>query len=176
MTSLRRFFVLMLAVAMAPLVGCATAAKPQAMAVQTVPAATSVNENLKAAMRVADVTGGKNTNPLWTSQVDAAGFKTALEQSLRVAGYMAPSADAARYVISANLKKLDQPILGLTFDVTSSIDYRVTNAEDTRNFPITATGSAGVGDAFFGVERLRLANENSINENIKAFLKALSNY
>ena len=39
---------------------------------------------------------------------------------------------------------------------------------------IRAPFTAGVGDAFAGVKRLRLANEGSARANIESFLKRLS--
>ena len=39
---------------------------------------------------------------------------------------------------------------------------------------VSAVGTAGVGDAFIGVERLKIANERSVKENIKLFLTKFS--
>ena len=40
----------------------------------------------------------------------------------------------------------------------------------SKSVPITVTGSATTSDAFVAIERLRIANERSILENIKAFI------
>lgn len=152
--------------------GCATAAKPQAMIVQPQPAAV-VNPKLKGALRVNSVSGGQSTNPMWASKVDNAGFKQALERSLSIAGYLAPSGSDAPFVLDANLQNLKQPLIGVSFDVTSSVHYRVTGVDVARDYSVTATGTATFSDAWVGVERLRIANENSINENIKALLRHL---
>jgi len=158
------------------LAGCATSATHQAMTVQP-QAAAVVNPKLKSAIRVDAVTGGKDTNPLWTSQVDDAGFKKALEDSLAIAGYLATGNNAnAPYTLSAELKELDQPLLGFTFDVKSSVVYKLSGNGSTKDYPVTATGTATVSDAFVAIERLRIANEKSIQENIKVLLKELEHF
>jgi hypothetical protein len=41
-------------------------------------------------------------------------------------------------------------------------------------FPIVATGTATTSDAFVAIARLKMANEKSIQENIKAFIQQLA--
>jgi len=155
--------------------GCATAAKPQAMVVQPQVSAV-VNPKLAGAIKVGAVTGGKSTNPLWTSQVDDAGFGSALERSLAIAGYLAPSGGTPVYTLSAELGKLQQPLFGLSFDVTSTLTYHLEGNGTKTDYPVTAIGTAKVADAWVGVERLRIANERAISENIKALLERLQTY
>lgn len=157
------------------LTGCATPATSQAMTVQ--PQATAViNPKLKSAIRVDAITGGKDTNPLWTSQVDNEGFKKALTDSLAIAGYLTPANATAPYTLSAELKELDQPLFGLTFDVKSSVEYKLSGNGSAKNYPVSVTGTATPSDAFVAIERLRIANERSIQENIKALLKELERF
>ncbi len=169
-----RFFGTVLAMAAAlQLGGCATSATSQAMTVKP-GVTTAVNPKLKGQVEVSEVKGGKETNPLWTSQVDGPGFRKALQDSLAIAGYLAPSAGAAKYKVSAELVSLDQPLFGFTMDVKSEVKYQFTGAGAPRNYAVTATGTATPSDAFVGVERLRLANERSIMENIKDFINRLA--
>lgn len=91
-----------------------------------------------------------------------------------MAGYTAADASKAKYSIDANLQDLKQPVFGLTFDVVSTVLYTVTADGKQSQFPVVATGTATTSDAFIGIERLRLANERSIRENIKTFLNMLS--
>lgn len=158
------------------LAGCATPATSQAMTVMPGAAAAPVNPKLKSAIAVADVKGGKDTNPLWTSQVDAPGFRKALTESLAIAGYLAPEGTPAKYKISADLKSLDQPLIGFTFDVKSNVRYEVVGAGVPRPYDVQATGTASTSDAFLGFERLRIANERSVMENIREFIVRLSSF
>ena len=159
----------------ATLAGCATSATHEAMTVQ--PRADAVvNPKLKGAIRVDAISGGKDTNPLWTSQVDDAGFKKALEDSLAIAGYLVPANGTASYTLSAELKELDQPLFGLTFDVKSSVLYKLIGKNTAKEYPVNVAGTARVSDAFVAIERLRIANERSIQENIKGLLKELDRF
>lgn len=115
------------------------------------------------------VSGGSETNPLWTAQVSNNDLKTALESSLGAAGYL--GADGPPMVVTANMVELNQPLAGFDMSVTSRIQYSVTSAgRVVFNDTVSATGTATLSDAFAGVERLRLANEKSIQENIKQFI------
>ncbi|MEN9904733.1 MAG: hypothetical protein RLZZ555_1298 [Pseudomonadota bacterium] len=159
--------------AVALLQGCATPATQQAMSIAYGDVAAATQAELKGAFVVRNVTGGKATNPLWTSQVDNASFQQALSQSLAVAGYGAAPGQGGRYQIDADLQQLKQPLFGLTFDVLSTVQYTVEGAGLRRQFPVSATGTATTSDAFVAIERLRIANERSVKENIKEFLRQL---
>jgi hypothetical protein len=152
--------------------GCATPATSQAMTVKPGLAAP-VNPRLKGAVAIDDVKGGKETNPLWTSQVDAAGFRKALSDSLAIAGYLAPDPGSAKYKVSADLRSLDQPLVGFTLEVKSNVHYEIAGVGAPRAYDVQATGTASPSDAFVAFERLRIANERSVMENIKEFLNRL---
>ncbi len=155
------------------LVGCATPASHQAMSVSGADSTLQISEKLKGQVIVRNVIGGKDTNPLWTSQVDSQSFKTALEASLSSVGYKANGSDA-KFKIDAELQDLNQPGFGLTFNVQSTVGYTVASDSGSVSVPITAVGTATTSDAFIGVERLKIANERSIKENIKAFINRLT--
>lgn len=164
---------LLAAISAAVLTACATPATHEAMTVAQSDLPVQLNEALKGTIYVGSVSGGEETNPLWTSEVDAASFKQALEGSLQVAGYKGVEADG-NYRLDANLQELHQPHFGMTFDVVSNVEYRLTRKGQVKVFPVTATGTATVSDAFVAIERLRLANEKSMKENIRIFLEQVS--
>ena len=125
---------------------------------------------------VAEVRGGEDTNPLWTSEVSNSGFRQALEISIAdVFGKETPEA-TPRYEISAELQELGQPLFGIDMTVTSRVHYEViekTTQESVFDDLIESRFTATLGDAFYGVKRLRLANEGAIRENIRKFIEAL---
>ncbi|MGH8848658.1 MAG: hypothetical protein ACREXQ_15650, partial [Polaromonas sp.] len=96
--------------------------------------------------------------------------------SLAVSGYLATDPAKADYAVSANLATLDQPLLGFTLDVKSNVAYQLTGPGVSRSYPVNATGSATVSDAFVAVERLRISNERSVLENIKEFINQLAKF
>ena len=148
------------------LVGCATPANKQAMTISKFEGGVIVNPGLKGKFYVRNVNGGKDTNPLWTSQVGTADFKSALEQSLDEVGYKADKETNATYLIDAELKELDQPLFGLTFDVHSNVFYVIDGNGTKKSIPIAATGQAKVNDAFIAIERLPLLQEQEVDKQL----------
>ena len=152
--------------------GCSTPASPIAMSVSRSEVPEKKTPVSRDGFSVRNVSGGKETNPALTSQVSDDAFKEALSQSLSKVGF-APQG-ASQYYIDANLKTLDQPLFGFVFDVVSTVEYTVEGNNAIKVYTVTATGTATPSDAFSASDRLRKANERSIKENIKQFLKYLS--
>jgi len=155
------------------LAGCATAAKPMNMAAidnsvvtiaSTAPGYESVN--------VANVSGGSETNPLWTSEVSPTDFKLALEYSLTRRGYYSSDSEAPLR-LNAHLEDLRQPMIGASLTVTSRVRYELENqsGEIVDQETITARHTTRFSEHLYAVERLRLANEGSIRENISQYME-----
>lgn len=160
------------------LVGCASPARVEEMQVNNSLATRTAasGSKFKEGIAIKDVTGGKETNPMWVSNVSSADFSRALEASLKDAGLLSPNNQGSKYVLVAHLQKLDQPLMGASMTVTATVQYsvvdRATNAEvfsRTVALPFTAAWNA----AFAGSERLKLANEGAIRVNIEELIKAL---
>jgi len=124
---------------------------------------------------VANVSGGSETNPLFSSQVSTQDFKSALDGSLRNANYLADK--TGRFALTADLISLEQPFMGLNMTVRAAVDYKLKDQtsgrvlfDETIETPFTATMS----DAFVGTERLRLANEGAIKRNILKLIDKLN--
>ncbi|WP_256657372.1 hypothetical protein [Pseudomonas sp. 2FE] len=159
------------------LTGCASSAKIEGMTVSDNQAqALQFDKPLHDNLQLSEVAGGEKTNPLWTSEIDGTAFQAALHQSLNNAGLLSASSQAP-FALRAKLQRVDQPLFGLDFEVTTEVEYTlVDNVSGKVLFRevVRAPFTAGVGDAFYGVKRLRLANEGSAKENIAALLKRLS--
>lgn len=106
--------------------------------------------------------------------VDDKSFKSALEWSLINLEYNASSPEQAKYTVDAQLISLEQPFIGISFDVKSTVNYNVTKNGTTTTYPITAIGTAQFSDGVLANQRLQVANERSMQENIKAFLTELA--
>ncbi|MBY0336640.1 MAG: hypothetical protein K2X11_08505 [Acetobacteraceae bacterium] len=157
------------------LVGCAAGANPGAM-VPPVSGETivSTGSRLRQAVAVGTISGGRETNPLWTSQVSDPAFAEALRQSLATHALLSVNNQAFR--LDARLLELNQPFIGLDMEVTARVAYRLTRVSDGAvvfeteiRSPFTAT----FGSSLYAVERLRLGNEGAIRENIRQFLAQL---
>jgi hypothetical protein len=168
--TIRRLAAAAAAASLMALAACASPSRPEAMILGATPGLTASTGDLGYhSVTSVIVSGGSETNPMWTAQVSNQDLKTALEGSLAAAGYM--GSDGRPMVVTANMIELNQPMAGLDMSVTSRIQYSVTS--DGRvvfNDTVSATGTATIGEAFAGMERLRLANEKSIKENIKQFI------
>jgi hypothetical protein len=153
--------------------GCATPAQVGSMiGTPTVP--VPANSILRQSVQLNNVSGGQATNPLWTSEVGNPEFQQALQQSLANQGLLGSA--ASRYRLDATLMEVKQPLVGFDMTVTSTIRYLVTDTTMNRTAfdqVVTVSYTARVGDAFVAIERLRLANEGSIKNNISQFLDKL---
>ena len=171
---------ILLSLLVGSLVGCASAARLDKMAVTNISQQKfSDRSPFTKAIFLQGVSGGKETNPLWQSNVNNSEFEGALKVSMQAHGLLAVDENRGRYLLNAKLVNLDKPFVGFDMKVTSTIRYTLTLKG--RNNPmlddsITASYTATVNDAFLGAERLRLANEGSIRENIRQFLKKLASY
>jgi hypothetical protein len=171
------FRLLSVAVFAIALTGCASSAKIEGMTVSDNQLQTlQFDQPLHANLQLNPVNGGEATNPLWTSEIDGPAFQAALQQSLDKAGLLSTSSHAP-LALQANLLRVEQPLFGLDFKVTTEVEYTLVEKasgkvlfRETLRTPFTA----GVGDAFVAVKRLRLANEGAAKENIAALLKRLS--
>jgi|SRR6218665_2333706 len=160
------------------LIGCAAPARVEQMQTNTNMATrTAVDKSpMREAVAIRDVTGGKDTNPMWVSNVSSSDFERALELSLKDAGLLAANKHGSKYVLVAHLSKLDQPFAGASMTVTATVRYilvdRLTNKEvleKTLATPYTAAWN----EAFLGTERLKLANEGAVRANIQQLIDAL---
>lgn len=152
--------------------GCASGAKTENMVF--LGDQKEYSGELQENLGLGDVSGGKKTNPVWTSEIDDKAFSGAVKESLRSQGLYA---DNGKYLLEVKMLKVDQPLFGLNLEVTTHIQYVLTNTgsgavvfDDTVVAPHTTT----VGEAFAGVKRLRLANEGSAKKNIEGLLSKLS--
>ncbi|MDI9244668.1 hypothetical protein [Marinobacter sp. CHS3-4] len=153
--------------------GCASGAKMENMVYDN--QAMEFAPGLENNMGVSNVTGGEETNPAWTSEIDNDAFTGALKESLLKQGLLSGT---GRYQLEAIMLKVDQPLFGLDFEVTTHVKYILTDSQNdgdvVLNETIAAPYTATVSDAFAGITRLRLANEGSGKANIEGLLKKLS--
>ena len=135
----------------------------------------TASAELRNAISIGSVAGGEPTNPLWTSEVGNAEFRAALESSLRNYGILAEGSPGG-YVLDATLVNLQQPLFGLAMEVTSTATYHLeaqnsqkTSFDDT----VITSYTASPSESFFAVQRLRLANEGAVRENIREFIRRI---
>ena len=170
---MKKFFTL--AVVAITVSGCASASDPGAMAVGVTQSTLIADSSpLHHAVTAPTVTGGKDTNPLWVSNVSNADFAEALRQTLAADTILAT--DKGRFNLAAQLVSLKQPMVGLDMTVTADVKYTLTDVASGKvvwQKELTTPYTAKFSDAFLGVERLKLANEGAIKTNIEQMIAAL---
>jgi hypothetical protein len=124
------------------------------------------------AIAVRSVSGGQMMNVLTVPGVANEPFKAALESTLSYNGYLAQSG-TPKFYLDAEIQNLDQPFFGLDFDVVADVTYKVSGAGAPAVYPIKAKGRATFSDSPLAVDRIRIANERAMRENLKQFLEAL---
>lgn len=181
MISVQRLFIAAAMVGGAVLAaGCATPAQSDNMTIRAADATrdrAATPAALKANVAVKEVTGGKETNPLWVSNVGSRDFERALEESLRAVGMLAEHRQAGRFQLVAHLDKLDQPLMGFDMTVTATVTYMLVERASGKTVlqkTIPTPYTAKMSDAFAGYERLRLANEGAVRQNITQLIQELA--
>ncbi|HEX7383589.1 MAG TPA: hypothetical protein VF291_04705 [Burkholderiaceae bacterium] len=168
-TMKKRFPCLAALAAAALVAACATPARVEQMVAQPAAAVEPASPALKGNVSVRDVTGGRDTNPAWMSSVGSSEFQRALEQSLRAAGLLAENRQGGGYFVVADLQKLDQPYLGASLTVSTTVSYHLVEratGKDVYARVVVAPYTAEWNAAFFYNDRLRIANEGAMKANI----------
>lgn len=160
------------------LTGCAAPARIEQMSINS-SSVQAVNAPLKKSIGVSEVTGGKETNPMWASQVSSESFQRALEMSLRNVGLSEPLLSANRYHLTADILQVSQPMMGLDMTVTANVRYSLIDTmtrKEVFSKVIAGTFTAKFSDAFVGTERLKLANEGAAKTNIQLLVGELMQF
>lgn len=159
--------------------GCASPARSDRMTVSSDFGQTSktlANHSLKGNIGVATVTGGGETNPMWRSKVSSDAFQRALEDSLRNTMLLNPVFSSSRYQLTADLLDLSQPLAGANLDVSSSVRYSLVEKNTRKEVYariIQTAHTAKWNDAFNFNDRLNIANEGAIRNNIQLVIDDL---
>jgi hypothetical protein len=155
--------------------GCATPARPEQMATQTL--AQRAPAALLGQVAIGAVTGGKATNPMLFTEVGNDQLREALRLSLLQAGYLSPAPEAATITLTVGVVGVDRPAAGYTTTVTTLIRYVLTNKADTKSaFDELVSGACTMhlSDEYYGQARLKHTEECAVRNNIAAFLSMLS--
>ena len=149
--------------------GCAAPARIDQMTSTATPAQRIAKSAMRNNVAVREVSGGKETNPMWVSNVGNSEFEQALENSLRDAGLLSVGKQAGKYTLTAHMEKVDQPLMGISMTVSVTVGYSLierASGKEILNRRISLPYTASFDAAFMGTERLRLANEGAIRVNI----------
>jgi hypothetical protein len=124
------------------------------------------------AIAVRAVSGGQLMDMRTVPGVANEPFKAALEATLSANGYLAASG-AAKFYLDAEIRNLDQPMRGLNLTATADVTYHISGPGPVASYPVRTKGTATYSDSPIAVDRIRIASERAMRENIGQFLQAL---
>ncbi len=154
--------------------GCAPPPTNSAMVPEAPPAGAPASA-YRNAMTVGSVVPGRDGGTPWTSAVGPDQVREALGETLAAAGLAA--AGNGRYRLDATLLTLSRPYAGFAMSVTAAIAYRLTEAATGRvvyEKTVTGLGDASLGDAITSENRLRIAEQRAVRDNLRQLLQDLS--
>jgi hypothetical protein len=130
---------------------------------------------LRGAVAVGLVTGGEKTNPLTYSRVSADDVRAAVTLALRSNGMLVADSASAPFRLDVGILEVTAPKDPYITRIHSVMRYALRARDGTTRFDrvVTGVGEATLRDKFYGVERLRIANERAIRANLASALEAL---
>jgi hypothetical protein len=166
--------VLVLCACAALLGGCATGASHEAMVPTGITAANKHPQSVSV-----EVTGGQDTDAVGKSQISNESFAQALEQAITQSETFSRviKGSGQDYRLSVVIAGLEQPSFGLSFTVKMEAGWTLKRADTGATVwqeAIRSEHTAGAGDAFAGVVRLRMATEGAARNNISRGLSRIS--
>ena len=121
---------------------------------------------------IGGVTGGERTTLISNSKVSDESFREALTTSLRLNALLSDQTDDD-YIVFAEIQKVEQPVLQINFTTHASVSYRVVATKGGAELyaqTVDSSSEATLGDTIIRQERIRIATEGAMRENIGIFL------
>jgi hypothetical protein len=123
--------------------------------------------------------GGAETDKLGKSQISDVELRLAVVESIKASKAFSSVIEGAKgdYALNVSIFNIKQPSFGLSFTVGIEMGWTLTKVDTGAvvwRESITTEHTATVGDAFSGVERLRMANEGAARANVAQGLAKIS--
>lgn len=152
--------------------GCASGARIENMTYEGIQ--KGYTSKLENNTDIGEVSGGYNTNPFGSSNIDNESFYYAVRESLKKQGLYSYK---GTYQLIIQLIDLDKPLIGIDMTVTTSVNYTLIDTSNGRTIfteTIVTQHTATMSDAFTASKRIRLANEGAAKKNIELLLDKLA--
>lgn len=159
---------------LAGVAGCAPPPTNAAMVPEALPVGAPAPA-YRDAVTLGSVVPGSDGGAPWTSAVGPDQVREALARTLAAAGLAAGG--SGRYRLDATLLTLGRPYAGFAMSVTAAIAYRLTEAATGRvvyEKTVTGLGDASLDDAITNENRLRIADQRAVRDNLRQLLQDLS--
>jgi hypothetical protein len=154
--------------------GCSMPARSQAMIPETMVTDKQHHYSLNLSVH-----GGLETFPLWDSKISNEAFASTLRASILKSGVFSIIIEGAEaeYRLDVSIQELNQPIIGLDMTVAVKTNWTLQKVDTNELIwtdVISTSYKTPLFDAFFAVERVRLASERAMRENVKQGIYLLS--
>lgn len=153
--------------------GCASS-----VSVEQMTASKSANSNLRNKLEkqyaVIEVSGGKTQFIGSSSKIENDAFKSALMNSLSKFDGLDFNSN---YVITAEIHKVSDPLLGFNFEIEMAVHYSILNKKNNiimYSKLIESKGKGSVSEAFLAFERMAIAKGRAAKNNIEIFLQDIN--
>ena len=128
---------------------------------------------------IAEVKGGKKTNPMSSSTIENESFREALKNTLKKAGIFKDVSTDKKGDYKLYTEIIAQKLIG-GFPTTSTlfVNYILIEEKSSRELwkeNILSQYDAKFEEAFFAAERAKKANEGAVRDNLTQLVKKLSN-
>lgn len=126
------------------------------------------------AVALAPVGVGRDTGTPWAARFGAVQVQQALMETLLAARL--GTAQSGRFRLDATLLNLERPYASFAMTVTATIAYRLTDSQTGAvlyNQTITTIGTASLADAITNENRLRIADERAVQNNLRRLVEDL---
>lgn len=157
--------------------GCSSAARPTAIVAPAERAAFVEDHSpIYQSMVVGAISGGEETTLISNSKISNEAFREALTTSMRLNGMLSEAA-TDDYTVEAQILSVEQPTLQINFTTTAIVTYRVlatASGSELYCQTIKTQSEAKFTDSIVRQERIRLATEGAMQENIGAFMRVFS--
>jgi hypothetical protein len=166
---------LAMCVTLAAMTGCAVApSKPEAFVPATIASPTQHPQSVSVV-----TAGGIETNPATRLRVTNATLSEGLVSAINKHHVFSRviSGPGADYVLAVTLVNGDFPSFGVSFTVKAELAWSLKKADGTTVWQqvINSEGTATGGEAFAGTERVKLAMERAVRENVAQGLAKIAN-
>lgn len=156
------------------LAGCASQATHQGMVPETFEISAKGTNTVSLS-----VTGGQSTSAIGKPMISNEELKMALLESIEKSKVFSRvlNGTGGDYLLTVTLFSLEQPSVGFSMTVKMEAGWTLTRSSDNATVwqeSIRSEYTAGVGEAFTAVKRLRITTEGAARNNIKQGLSKLA--
>jgi hypothetical protein len=139
--------------------------------------ANATDSPLSDNVGVGEISGGEKSNPLWASEIGNDEFRAILKSALNSTGLLERAKGEGRFLLNANLERIDQPDVCLNPEMTTHVKYTLTDKVSGKivyQETVLCEYMMQTWDWILRPKRLRIATESAARANAGQLTDKLS--